>query len=258
MATKDLTVAEKLKDLYDLQLIDTNIDQIAILKGELPIEVSDLEDEIVGLETRYSKLNVNIQELESEISKHQNNIKESETLIAKYEKQMDDVKNNREYDALTKELELQKLEIQLSEKKMKEFKHTLENKKETLAATKERVDSKKSDLETKKVELEKIILKTEKEEEKLIKKSEKKKKIVEARLLKSYTKIRSSYRNGLAVVSVERNSCGGCFNKIPPQLQLEISIMKKIIACEHCGRILIDTAFAAEPEPEAAPAAEAK
>ena len=240
MATKDLTVAEKLKDLYDLQLIDSNIDNIAILKGELPMEVSDLEDEIVGLETRLSKLNVNIQELEGEISKHQNNIKESEALIIKYEKQMDDVKNNREYDALTKELELQKLEIQLSEKKIKEYKHSFENKKETLDATQERVTSKKTDLDNKKVELEKIIEKTEKEEEKLFKKSERKKKVVEPRLLKAYTKIRTSYRNGLAVVTVSRNSCGGCFNKIPPQIQLEIQGQKKILACEHCGRVLVD------------------
>ncbi len=251
MATKnDIPIAEKLKQLYVLQAIDTKVDQIAILKGELPMEVKDLEDEIAGLVTRINRLHDNIGDMEVEENRHQTNAKEAEALIAKYEKQMDNVKNNREYDALTKELELQKLEIQLSNKKSKEIAAQIKNKQETLSATQERLDQKHKDIEIKKVELEKIIAKTEKEEEKLNKQSNKAKKEIEDRLLKAYSKIRKSYRNGLAVASIERNSCGGCFNKIPPQLQLEISMQKKVIVCEHCGRILIDANIMNEPKEE--------
>ena len=240
MAKKETTIKEKLQALYQLQLTDTKIDQIEILKGELPMEVSDLEDEIAGLETRLNKLQASIEDLERDISNHSSNIKEAEALIARYEKQMDNVKNNREYDALSKELELQRLEIQLSEKRSKEAQAYVNNKIETRAAAEERLASKKADLEVKKVELEKIIEKTMKEEEKLKRKSERQKKHIETRLLNAYTKIRKAYRNGLAVVTVKRNSCGGCFNKIPPQLQLEIGMHKKIIVCEHCGRVLVD------------------
>lgn len=243
-STTELSVEEKLKGIFDLQTVDSQIDQIAILKGELPMEVDDLEDEIVGLETRVRKLSGSLKDLEDVSIKHRHNIKESEDLIAKYEKQMDNVKNNREYDALSKELELQKLEIQLSEKKMKEGSIIISTKKETLKGAEEKLEQKKSDLGIKKVELEAIIEKTEKEEEKLLKKSEKAKKTVDERLLKAYTKIRGAYRNGLAVVTVERNACGGCYNKIPPQIQLEISTMKKVIACEHCGRVLIHDSIA--------------
>ena len=240
MAKKELTIAEKLKAIYQLQLIDSKIDEIQILKGELPIEVSDLEDEIAGLETRIARLSNNVEDTQREISRHEANIKEAEALIARYEKQMDNVKNNREYDALSKELELQRLEIQLSEKKNREFAVQLSNKKETLNASQERINDKKKALEIKKLELEKIIAKTVKEEEKLKRKSERQKKSVEDRLLKAYVKVRGAYRNGLAVVTISRSSCGGCFNKIPPQLQLEIGQRKKIVACEHCGRVLVD------------------
>ena len=235
------SIAEKLKQLYELQLIDSEIDQIAVLQGELPMEVNDLEDEIVGLQTRVNKLSGNVADLEAEVSRHNANIKESEALIARYEKQMDNVKNNREYDALQKELELQRLEIQLSEKKIRETNGLIHNKQETLKIAEERLAQKKTDLDTKKVELEKIIEKTGKDEIALKKKSEKTMKKVDERLLKAYLKVRKSYRNGLAVVTVERDSCGGCFNKIPPQVQLEIGMRKKIIACEHCGRVLVDT-----------------
>ncbi len=238
--TAELTVAEKLKQLYDLQLIDSEIDEISILKGELPMEVRDLEDEIIGLETRVGRLENNVADIESEVARHQTNIKEAEALIERYEKQMDNVKNNREYDALQKELELQRLEIQLSEKKTRETGGIKTNKLETLNAAKERLDAKKADLDVKKVELEKIIEKTETDEQKLMRKSEKARKKIEARLLKSYDRVRSNYRNGLAVVSVSRDSCGGCFNKIPPQVQLEIGMRKKVLACEHCGRVLVD------------------
>ncbi len=249
---KEALVEDKLKELYNLQQIDSQIDQFAILKGELPMEVSDLEDEIIGLETRINKLSNNVGDLEGDMNRHKMNIKEAETLIAKYEKQMDNVKNNREYDALSKELELQRLEIQLSEKKMKEVSGYIAAKQETLKIAQERLTGKQDELKIKKVELEEIIEKTDKEEQKLIKKSEKTKKNIEERLLKAYTKIRGAYRNGLAVVTVERNSCGGCFNKIPPQVQLEISMMKKIIACEHCGRVIVDDTVAGivRPVPE--------
>lgn len=252
---KEYTIPEKLKLLYELQLIDTEIDQIKILKGELPMEVLDLEDEITGLGTRISRMQRNVSDLEGDIARHFTNIQEAEALIERYTKQMDNVKNNREYDALTKELELQKLEIQLSEKKIREAKAQMPAKEETLKATQERYDHKKEDLEVKKVELEKIILKTEKDEEKLKKKSTKKRKQVEERLLESYDRVRSRYRNGLSVVHVARNSCGGCFNKIPPQLHLELGLRKKIIACEHCGRILVDDDIlmvGKEPKPEKA------
>ena len=236
----ELTVAEKLKNMFELQLVDSQIDEIQILKGELPIEVSDLEDDIAGLETRISRLDNVIQEMEGEASKHEANIIEANTLIERYEKQMDNVKNNREYDALTKEIEMQRLEIQLSNKKIRGMQDEIVKKKETFKATQARLDSKKADLDTKKVELEQIIEKTDKEEKKLRTLSDEARKNVEARLMKAYDKIRNSYRNGLAVVTVARNACGGCFNQIPPQMQLEIGQRKKIIACEHCGRILVD------------------
>lgn len=240
MSKKELSVAEKLQQLYELQLVDSQIDEISILKGELPMEVSDLEDEIAGLDTRIQRIEANIKEMDVEVNKHAYNIKEAEALIARYQKQLDNVKNNREYDALMKELEMQRLEIQLSEKKIREAKKLVEAKQETLEAANKRLAQKSHDLEVKRVELSKIIEKTDKDEEKLRKKSEKNRKNIEERLLKAYDKIRTSYRNGQAVVTIERSACGGCFNQIPPQLQLEIGLHKKVIACEHCGRILVD------------------
>ena len=249
----ELTVEEKLKGLDELQMIDSKIDELEILKGELPMEVSDLEDEIAGLETRHRRINENVEDLEGEISRYNSNITEAKALIERYTKQSDNVKNNREYEALTKELEMQKLDIQLFEKKIKEANVALEAKQETLKATTERLDAKKADLTAKKVELEAIQEKTAKEEEKLRKKSDRARKKIDDRLLKAYNKIRTSYRNGLAVVTVERSSCGGCYNKVPPQLQLEISMRKKVIVCEHCGRVLVDDNImtAKEEEPAA-------
>ena len=245
MATKtknktDISVEEKLRNLYSLQNIDSEIDEIEIFKGELPIEVKDLEDEIVGLETRISKLKNSLQEVNTVISNHKGNIKEAESLIARYETQLDNVKNNREFEALTKEIELQKLEIQLSEKKIGDAQKNANAKEEVLQTAEANLDERKNDLEVKKVELEKIIEKTDKQEQKLRKKSKSARSNIEERLLKSYDKIRNNYKNGLAVVTVERDSCGGCFNRIPPQIQLEIGLRRKIIACEHCGRVLVD------------------
>ncbi|MDX1476350.1 MAG: C4-type zinc ribbon domain-containing protein [Saprospiraceae bacterium] len=240
----EVKVEDKLKRLYALQEVDTRIDEIQILKGELPIEVSDLEDELVGLETRMNKLKDAVKEVEDEISKHKANIKEAETLQKRYKKQLDDVKNNREYDALSKEIELQSLEIQLSEKKINDAQTIADARGETLKEAKSQYNAKKKDLEAKKVELEKIIEKTEKEERKYKRQSTMARKEVDDRLLAAYDKVRSAYRNGLAVVPVLRDACGGCFNKIPPQMQLEIQMRRKIIACEHCGRILVDPELA--------------
>ncbi|MFN8338676.1 MAG: C4-type zinc ribbon domain-containing protein [Saprospiraceae bacterium] len=247
-AVKEQSIAEKLKALYALQQIDSKMGEIAILKGELPMEVSDLEDEITGLKTRLRKLESSVAEIDHEIARHNNNIKESEGLIVKYEKQLDNVKNNREFDALTKEIELQRLEIQLSQKKIREANAARETKAESLDAINTKLTQRNKDVDSKKVELQKIIEKTEKEETKLVKESDKARKDIDERLLVSYDKIRKTYRNGLAVVTVSRGACGGCFNRIPPQLQIEIGVMKKIIACEHCGRVLIDDSILASEQ----------
>ena len=238
------SVEETLKQLAALQAIDSKLDSIQILKGELPIEVSDLEDEIEGLGIRVKKIEGSINDLKEEKNNHANNVKESNILIKKYEKQLDEVKNNREYEALSKEIELQKLEIQLSEKKMRGVEVAIEKKEESFETTKEKLDSKNKDLEVKKVELEKIQSKTEKEEKKLNKASKAAQSGIEERLLVSYQKIRTRYKNGLGVVTVQRGSCGGCFNQIPSQVQIEIGQRKQIIICEHCGRVLIDDEIA--------------
>ena len=244
--TKELTTEEKLRQLYELQLIDSELDELQNMKGELPMEVNDLEDDIAGLETRTQKADQAMAELDVEIKKQKENMKMSEALIERYKKQLDNVKNNREFDALNKEIELQQLDIQLAEKRTREAQRNTEAKKETSDVARKRLDQKLKELETKKVELQKILEKTEKEEEKLRKKSDKARKTIEDRLLKSYDRIRTSYRNGLAVVSVHRSSCGGCFNHIPPQLHLEIGLHKKIVACEHCGRILVEESIMEE------------
>ena len=243
---KELTVPEKLKQLYSLQQVDSKLDEIKVMKGELPMEVQDLEDDIEGLQIRIKKLEGSIDDLNSEISKHEANIKESEALIEKYNRDLDNVKNNREFDALNKEIEMQKLEIQLSEKKIREGKGSKQNKEEGLAKYQERIQKRKSDLERKKEELSTILGKTEKEEEKLLKQSVAARNGIEERLLKAYDKTRKAYRNGIAVATISREACGGCFNKIPPQKQIEIGIMKTILPCEHCGRILVDENFVAE------------
>lgn len=236
----------KLKALYTLQSIDSKIDKIRQVRGELPLEVRDLEDEIAGLEIRISKSDEEIESLNTEISNFKNQIKESETLLKKYSDQQNNVRNSREFDSLTKEIEFQNLEIQLAEKRIKEFKATVENKSEVLAEAKAKMDEKKSDLAHKKEELDSIIAETEKEETALAKKSAKAEKDIDERLITAYKRIRDNARNGLAVVPVERDACGGCFNKIPPQRQLDIATRKKIIVCEHCGRILVDLELSTE------------
>jgi len=242
--TLESVVRKKLTSLYTLQLIDTHIDKISIIRGELPLEVQDLEDEIVGLETRVGKFNQEVSDLEMEITQKQNAIKESHELVKKYEAQQMNVRNNREYDSLNKEIEYQSLEIQLSEKKIKEFTAAIENKKQMVEIAVAELDERKNDLEVKNSELKDIVEETRKEEEQLREKSLKQEENIDERLLSAYKRIRHNARNGLAVVPVERDACGGCFNKIPPQRQLDIRLNKKIIVCEYCGRILVDTEIA--------------
>ena len=236
----DMTVAEKLQALYELQLVHTSIDKIKILRGELPLEVQDLEDEIEGLQTRVSKFDEDIADLEKSINGKKQEIANAQELIKKYEEQQNNVRNNREYDSLSKEIEFQTLEIELSEKRIREFTVQIEEKKEVIGESTEVLEGRKQDLENKKKELEEIIAETQKEEEVMEKKSAELEEIIEERLVSAYRKIRMNARNGLAVVPIERDACGGCFNNIPPQRQLDIASKKKIIVCEYCGRILVD------------------
>lgn len=236
---KEVPTEEKLWQLYQLQQIDSNIDRIQILKGELPGEVSDLEDDIEGLNTRLQHLNDEIRELEEEMAGRKNAKIMAKELIARYEKQQANVKNNREFEALTKEIELQKLEIQLSEKKINDAVAKVDAKKALTEETQSSIEQRLKDLKAKKKELDKIMEETESEEQDLRKKSAKQATSVETRLLNSYNRIRQSYRNGLAVVAVVRESCGGCYARIPLQRQAEIRQKKRIITCEHCGRILV-------------------
>lgn len=235
-----MTVEEKLKALYELQSVDTAIDKIRILRGELPLEVQDLEDEIEGLQTRVSKYEEDIHNLEKAIAGKNQEIKNAQSLIVKYSEQQNNVRNNREYDSLSKEIEFQTLEIELCEKRIKEFNVQIEEKKVIIEESSTVLNERKADLENKKKELEEIVSETQKEEEVLLKKSDEIQSIIDSRLLTAYKKIRANARNGLAVVTVERDACGGCFNKIPPQRQLDIASRKKIIVCEYCGRILVD------------------
>ena len=237
---QELTVEEKLQNLYELQRIDTEIDKIKALRGELPLEVQDLEDEIAGLETRIENLKVELGELDKTSSTRKMDIKKAEEAIKKYSEQLDNVRNNREYDALSKEIEFQKLEIELQEKRIREAQKAKAEKEALMEESKKRYEDKVSDLEAKKGELNDIINETHKDEESLQIKSEELAATIDERLLTAYRRIRSNARNGLAVVTVDRDACGGCFNKIPPQRQLDIRSRKKIIVCEYCGRILID------------------
>jgi len=236
----EMSVAEKLKALYDLQLVDTAIDKIRILRGELPLEVQDLEDEIEGLQTRVSKYDDDVESLDKSINGKKQEISNAQDLIKKYEEQQNNVRNNREFDSLSKEIEFQTLEIELCEKRIREFSGQIDEKKVVIDESKGVLDERKLDLENKNKELDDIIAETKKEESVMEKKSATLEAIIEERLTSAYNKIRGNARNGLAVVPVERDACGGCFNKIPPQRQLDIASRKKIIVCEYCGRILVD------------------
>ncbi|GMT46218.1 MAG: hypothetical protein IEMM0006_2050 [bacterium] len=246
MREQEVSVEQKLTALYSLQQIDSQIDKIKIVRGELPLEVEDLEDEIAGLETRIANFQEEKDKFEQFITEKNESIIESNALIKKYTEQQMNVRNNREYDSLTKEIEFQNLEIQLSEKKIKEAKFRIDGIVADMKDASEKLEMRQQDLAAKKSELTGIIAETEKEEDELVKKSQQNENFIEERLLTAYKRIRTNARNGLAVVQIERDACGGCFNKIPPQHQLDIKLHKKIIVCEYCGRILVDEDIAKE------------
>ncbi|WP_375436502.1 zinc ribbon domain-containing protein [uncultured Hymenobacter sp.] len=239
-APADVPVASKLEALLNLQRIDSQLDEIRRVRGDLPEEVRDLEDEIAGYEVRVSKFDEEIASLNDQIKQRKQNAKDAEGLIKRYEDQQQNVRNNREYEAIAKEIELQKLEIQISDKKIKEAQYQIELKNSDIAGTKQRLDERKKDLTNKRTELDVIVGESEADEKKLMDERSKATQPVEERLLTAYTRIRGNVRNGLAVVTVKRDACGGCFNTVPPQRQADIISHKKIIVCEHCGRVLAD------------------
>ena len=238
-STKEITVAEKLDALYALQKIDSKIDKIRTVRGELPLEVQDLEDEIEGLDTRIKKMQEEAKELDTEVSDRKAAIKDAEAAIVKFKDQQNNVRNNREFESLAKEIEFQDLEMKLHDKRIKEARIKVTSKKEILDAAKERLEMRKGDLKVKQGELNEIVSETQKEEQGLLDASVKAKDAIDDRLIAAYDRLRGNAKNGLAVVTVDRDSCGGCFNKIPPQRQLDIDAKRKVIVCEHCGRILV-------------------
>lgn len=248
--TKELSVEDKLRALYSLQLIDSKIDEIRNVRGELPLEVEDLEDEVAGLTKRLEKYKADLDTIDAQIKEKKNAIDDHKAAIKKYLEQQKNVRNNREYNSLTKEVEFQELEIQLAEKHIKEMKASIEHKKEVVSQTKEKLDSKQTHLKHKKAELKDIMAETEKEENLLMEKSAEYEKQIEERLLTAYKRIRGSVRNGLAVVSIERGASAGSFFTIPPQTQMEIAGRKKILTDEHSGRILVDNVLADEVKEE--------
>jgi predicted nucleic acid-binding Zn-ribbon protein len=237
---KDISVEDKLRTMYEMQCVDSEVDQIRTLRGELPLEVQDLEDEIAGLDTRITNLNNEVKDLGETIAKKKQEIKEAGLLIKKYEAQQMNVRNNREFDSISKEIEFQNLEIELCEKRIREFTSELAKKKAVIENSDKVFADRKADLEGKKGELDAIVSETQIEEEKLVGQSAAFREKIEERLIIAYNRIRSNARNGLAVVTVERDACGGCFKKIPPQRQMDIRSRKKIIVCEYCGRVLVD------------------
>jgi len=245
---KEITIEEKLRALYDLQLIDSRIDEIRNIRGELPLEVEDLENEIAGLNTRLEKFNETIEESNNGISDQNNLIDQAKDLRKKYEEKLKNVRNNREYNSIVKEQEYQDLEIQLAEKKITQFKEQIEQKNESISELNEKIKERGEHLKAKNKELSSIMKETEKEETLLVKKSNEFEKLIEEHLIQAYKRIRNSVKNGLAIVPVQRGAAGGSFFAIPPQVQLEIASRNKIIIDEHSGRILVDPELAAEEE----------
>ncbi|MCL2596709.1 MAG: C4-type zinc ribbon domain-containing protein [Paludibacter sp.] len=245
---KDLTVEERLTALFKLQKIISKIDEIKILRGDLPLEVQDIEDEIVGLNTRITKFSKEIKEINATTGQKKHEIEESRVKIEKYKTQQENVRNNREFDNLSKEIEFQSLEMELSEKRIREFSAEKERREVELNATNELLKERKLDLKMKKAELEEIVTETKNEEDQLRDEVKELETRIDPRLLFAFKRIRKNARNGLAIVSVQRDACGGCFNKIPAQSQLDIRQHKKIIVCENCGRILVDQELAGENE----------
>jgi len=244
--SKEITVKEKLKALYNLQVVVSEIDKFKTLRGELPLEVQDLEDDIAGLETRMDNFKAEIKESDEIVSSRKLEIENSKSLIDKYKEQQDNVRNNREFDFLSKEMEFQGLEMELSEKKIREALVVSKSKTEEMAIAEELLIERRKDLEQKQQELEEIVSETRSEEENLREKAKEIENHIEPRLLTAFKRIRKSARNGLAVVTVQRDACGGCFNKIPPQRQMDIRMSKKVIVCEYCGRIMIDSELTEE------------
>jgi len=242
------TVEQKLKALYELQTIHTKIDRIRQVRGELPMEVADLEDDVAGLETRIQKIKAELDDLEDDIVTRKNLIKEAQANTKKYEAQLNEVKNNREYDAISKEIEIQGLDIQVSEKKIKEYGFEIATKTQVYEKALADLEARKADLEAKKAELGTITAETQKDENELTKLAEKATVNIDERLLVAYNRLRQNAKNGLAVVTIQRDSCSGCFNQIPQQRQSDIRQRKKVIVCEHCGRILVDEQMAMEAE----------
>ena len=244
--TDSIAMEQKLRTLYRIQQTDTKIDKIYLLRGELPLEVQDLEDEIAGLQTRVSNAKAEIKEIEKANADHKHAIEESKHLIAKYDAQRDHVKNNREYESISKEIEYQDLEQQVAAKKIRENDALIDEKKVVITEAEDQLAHRQKDLVEKKKELETIVEETAKEEEDLLKQREELASQIDERMMVAYTKVRANAHNKLAVVTVTRDACGGCFNKIPPQRRLDIEESKKIIVCEYCGRILVSSAFAKE------------
>jgi predicted nucleic acid-binding Zn-ribbon protein len=245
------TVEQKLEALYELQTIHTKVDKIRQTRGELPMEVADLEDDVAGLETRIQKIKADLDDTEDAIVNRKNMIKESLALVKKYETQQNNVKNNREFEAISKEIEIQGLDVLVSEKKIKELGYDIANKTEVYEKALADLEERKKDLESKQSELESITSETQKEEEILVKEANKAEEKIDDRLKIAYNRLRGNFKNGLAVVTIERDSCSGCFNQIPPQRQSDIRQRKKIIVCEHCGRILVDETMADVAQTEA-------
>ena len=237
---KEISVEERLIALYELQIVVSEIDIIKTLRGELPLEVQDLEDEIAGLQTRIDKYNTDIVDMDKAIEAEKIKIEESRAKIAKNTEQQNNVRNNREFDALSKEVEFQTLEIELSEKHIREYSADVKIKREEVEVANKQCAERQFDLTQKKAELDEIVAETRQEEERLREKAKELETLIDPRLFTAFKRIRKNARNGLAVVSVERDACGGCFNKIPPQRQMDIRMRKKIIVCEYCGRILVD------------------
>lgn len=238
------TVEQRLKSLYQLQTILSEIDRIRTIRGELPLEVKDLEDSIAGLHTRIDNYHHDIDELNHNLSIEKEKIKNSQALIAGYKEQIDNVRNNREFDLLSKEIEFQTLEIELAEKHINDYGRAIENKTADIRATEERLADQEHILNEKREELDEIVSETRQEEETLREKAKALEPKIDERTLTAFKRLRRNARNGLGIVYVQRNACGGCFNRIPPQKQMEIKMHKKVIVCEYCGRILIDPALA--------------
>lgn len=236
----DEAVEKRLVALYTLQAVDSEIDKIKIIRGELPQAIQDLEDEIAGLETRINNFNNDISETNAKVASEKNEIAEHNEMIKKYQKQQDNVRNNREFEAINKEIEYKELQIQLNERHLKEASAHIREIQQHIAAAEQLLDNRRKDLEAKKGELDDIIAETEKDEKRFLSKEQEQEQFIEPRYLQAYKRIRNSARNGLAVVTIDRDACGGCFSKIPPQRQTEIKMHKKVIVCEHCGRILVD------------------